>query len=458
MSADPAAPRAATATDSSLTEGLAEILARPVDPELYPRIAQHVLDWLGCAVIGATTEPGRIVAAYGATFGSGAAQAIGVGRLDPAGAAFVNGAYGNVLEMDDIHRTSILHPGPVVIPAALAVAERDGASAGALLDAVVRGYEAVIRIGRSVGPGHYRHWHKTATCGTFGAAAAVASLLGLDRGQTVSALGNAGTQSSGPWQCLLEDVMSKQLHNAVAARAGLTAAELAALGFTGPRQILEGRLGFYAATCPDPEPEVVLAEPDGDWQILETSFKPWPACRHTHPTIDAVLALRDRAPAEAIERIAITTYGDALTYCDNPAPATPLAAKFSLQYCAAVVLLDGAPNLAAFTPAALGRADVAALRDRVAVAEGEPFAGAYPNHYGAEVQVTLRDGRVERVAVRDALGDPENPLGAAEVEAKARMLMTGAGLAADRIDAIVAATDALPRGGAIGALTDLLAG
>ena len=409
-------------------------------------------------MVGATTEPGRIVAAYGAAFGAGGAQAIGVGRLDPAGAAFVNGAYGNVLEMDDIHRTSILHPGPVVIPAALSVAEREGASAGALLDAVARGYEAVIRIGRSVGPGHYRQWHKSATCGTFGAAAAVASLLGLDRGQTVAALGNAGTQSSGPWQCLLEDVMSKQLHNAAAARAGLTAAELAALGFTGPKQILEGRLGFYAATCPDPEPEMVLAEPDADWQILETSFKPWPACRHTHPTIGAVLDLADRVPVGAIVRIEVTTYADAVTYCDNSAPATPLAAKFSLQYCAAVVLLVGAPDLATFTPAALGRADIAELRDRVSVAIGAPFADAYPNHYGAEVRVTLRDGRVERAVVRDALGDPENPIGADAVEGKARMLMTDAGLAAERIDAIVAATDALARGGAIGALTDLLPG
>ena len=99
MSANRTEPLAEAAGERSLTEGLAAILARPVDPDLHRRAAQHVLDWLGCAVIGATTEPGRLIARYGAGFSSGAAHAIGVGRLDPPAAAFVNGAYGNVLEI-----------------------------------------------------------------------------------------------------------------------------------------------------------------------------------------------------------------------------------------------------------------------------------------------------------------------------------------------------------------------
>jgi 2-methylcitrate dehydratase PrpD len=152
------------------------------------------------------------VAGYGKSLGTGDCHAIGAGRLAATGAAFVNGAYGNVLEMDDIHRAAILPAGPVVIPAALAVAERQGADAREFLSAVVRGYEAMIRIGRSVGPHHYRFWHKTSPCGPFGAAAAAASLLRLDPARTVWALGNAGTQASGPWQCRLEGAMSKQLH------------------------------------------------------------------------------------------------------------------------------------------------------------------------------------------------------------------------------------------------------
>ena len=450
------APRSSRNEALSLTERLADLLARPVAPEIRARAALHVLDWIGCAVLGAESPAGRIVARYGQNLGGGPCRAIGVGNRDAAGAAFVNGAYGNVLEMDDIHRTSILHPGPVVVPAALALAQRLDASPGEFLDAVVRGYDAVIRVGRSVGPGHYRHWHNTSTCGPFGAAAAAASLLGLDRSATVMALGHAGTQASGPWQCRLEGAMSKQLHTAAAAQAGLAAADLAALGFTAPTQILDGALGFYAAMCPDPAPEAVLADADGPWLITDTSFKPWPACRHAHPTIDAALALRDRVDVAAIDRIAVRSYADAIGLCDNPNPTTVLEGKFSLQHCAAVVLLDGPPPLEAFEPTALARADVAALRAKVRLETAEPFAGAYPAHYGAGLTVRLADGQDYSAEAPDALGDPDNPISPVAVQDKARMLMRAAGLTPDRIEAIIAAVDVLPSGGAIGDVVNLL--
>jgi len=444
------------ATGRSLTEGLAAILARPVGGAARARAALHLMDWLGCAVAGQASEAGHIVAAYAGKLGAGAAKAIGGGRLEAGAAALVNGCYGNVLEMDDIHRTSILHPGPVVVPAALAVAEREGASAEALLTALVRGYEAVIRVGRSFGPGHYRHWHNTSTGGPFGAAAAAGSLLALEQPQMVAALGNAGTQASGPWQCRLEGAMSKQLHTGRAAASGLAAADLAALGFTGPRLILEGPLGWYAATCPDARPERVLAGPEGDWLMLETSFKPWPACRHAHATIDATLKLRDKVAAEVIERVLVRSFADAVGICDNPAPQTTLQAKFSLQHTAAVVLLDGPPRLEAFDPPALRRSDVAALRAKVALEATEPFTSAYPEHFGAGVVVELKDGRRLEASVRDSLGDPENPVSLGEIEAKARMLMASAGLAAARIEAIVGAALALPGGGDLRRMTDLL--
>lgn len=444
------------AASASLTEGLARVLARPVGAGERARAALHLLDWLGCAIAGQASEPGRIVATYAGKLGTGAAKAIGASRLEAGAAALINGCYGNVLEMDDIHRTSILHPGPVVVPAALAVAEREGASAEALLTALVRGYEAVIRVGRSFGPGHYRLWHNTSTGGPFGAAAAVGSLLGLDQRQMVAALGNAGTQASGPWQCRLEGAMSKQLHTGRAAASGLAAADLAALGFTGPRLILEGPLGWYAATCPDARPERVLADAEGDWLIHETSFKPWPACRHAHAAIDAALKLRDRLSADAIERVIVRSFADAIGICDNPAPETTLQAKFSLQHAAAVVLLDGPPRLDAFDPPALTRGDVAALRRKVSLEVAEPFKSAYPEHFGASVVVDLKDGRRLEASARDALGDPENPVSLGEIEAKARMLMGSVGLAPARVEAIIAAALSLPQGGTISRLTDLL--
>jgi 2-methylcitrate dehydratase PrpD len=179
--------------------------------------------------------------------------------------------------MDDLHRASVTHPGCVVVPAALAIGLQTRCSGPALLDAILRGYEAVARIGMAVGPAHYRIWHSTATCGPFGAAMAAADLLGLDDSQTVHALGNAGTQSSGLWQFIETGAMSKHLHAGRAAEAGVTAAELAALGFTGPPAILEGAKGLFAGACPDADPDAVTRDPSAPWQLRATSIKPWPS-------------------------------------------------------------------------------------------------------------------------------------------------------------------------------------
>lgn len=166
--------------------------------------------------------------------------------------------------------------------------------------------------------------------------------------------------------------------------------------------------------------------------------------------------MRDRVPLGVIDRIVVTTYADAVAYCDNPAPKTPLEATFSLQHCVASVLLDGPPDLAAFETPALARAEIGAIRRRVSLATGDPYVSASPRHYGAEVTVRLIDGRTVRAAVADALGDPENPMSARAVEAKARMLMRAAGLEAARVDAIVDRVRALAAGGALSDLTALL--
>lgn len=149
------------------------------------------------------------------------------------------------------------------------------------------GFEAMTRVGMAVGPAHYRIWHNTATCGPYGSAMAAAALLHLDGPATVHALGNAGTQSSGLWQFLDTGAMTKHLHAGHAAAAGVLAADLAQAGFTGPPAILEGAKGWFAAACPDADPAAVVRDPDGPWQLMQTSIKPWPSCRHTHPVINA---------------------------------------------------------------------------------------------------------------------------------------------------------------------------
>lgn len=441
----------------SLTSRLARILARPVDTAARERAALHLLDWLGCAAGGTRTESGAALARWAARQPEGPYRVVGGRRQDAACALLVNGALGNALEMDDMHGPAIVHPGPVVVPAALCVAQgllaRQAiarADAGnALLDAIVRGYEATVRIGLAVGPGHYRYWHKTATCGVFGAAAAAASLLGLDHATTVDALGNAGTQAGGLWQVRNEPVMGKQWHNARAASAGVQAAELAQSGFTGPAFVLEGPQGLFAATCPDAEPEAVVRHPDASWAMHDMSFKPWPACRHAHAVIDAALVLRRQLDGREAARLEVHTYADALTFCDRVHPATPLQARFSLQHATAVVMRSGEPRMADFEPEAFLQPHLARLREQVTLHASEPFASAYPARYGARVRALLPDGTALQAEVADALGDPRNPLDRAAIIDKARMLMAWAGWTAARAESVAGACLALAERGTL---------
>lgn len=423
------------------------------------RAALHVLDWAGCAMAGAPSAAGQAMAAALAGEGSGACTLVGAGhRASPLTAAMLNGALGNVLEMDDVDKRAILHPGPSVIPAALAACESVGADAADFLDAVVRGYEAVIALGRAVGPGHYAFWHNTGTCGPFGAAAAAASVLGLDEVRTAHALGLAATQASGFWQTRHEPAsMAKQLHTARAAHAGLAAAQLSAQGFDGPLAILEGPQGFFAATCPGADPEAVMADHGAPWLIEQVSFKPWPACRHAHAAIDAALAARAAGiTPDQISAAELVTYADALKFCDRPDPASIIEAKFSLQHALAVTLLRGEPQLSDFEPEAFNDPQVKALARRVSVRAGDPYLAAYPARYGAGLSVTLAGGAVRAFDHPDALGDPENPLSRDQLAAKARRLARRGGFGLGAADTLVSAALGLAAGGSLAAFSAAL--
>ena len=400
----------------TLTEGLVSLIrARPIAPADLDAMALIVLDGIANMLAGRATEPGRILRRWGAD------------RRDPGRRALVMGGCMHVLEVDDLHRGSVTHPGCVVIPAALALADGEEADGETFLRAVLHGFEAVCRVGMSVGPAHYRVWHNTATCGPFGAAMAAASLIGLDDEAAVHALGNAGTQSAGLWEFLNTGAMSKHLHAGRAAEAGVVAAELAAGGFTGPPAILEGPQGLYAGACPDADPDAVLRRPDAPWQVHATSIKPWPSCRHTHPVIDAALELSARVDAAEIAGIEASTYRAAVDVCDRPAPTSPYEAKFSLQHCIAAALADGAVGFESFEAGARDR--LAGLRSRVRVGAGEPYASDYPAAWGGAVTVALSDGKRVSAARRQCKGDPEAALDGDAMAEKARELLRFGGVA-----------------------------
>ena len=356
----------------------------------------------------------------------------------------------HILETDDLHRASVVHPGCVVVPAVFAVASCDGLRGRAVLEAILHGYEACCRVGMAVGPAHYRIWHNTATCGPFGSAMATAALQGLNDIQTVHALGNAGTQAAGLWQFLETGAMSKHLHAGRAAEAGVVAAGLAGLGFTGPPAILEGDKGFFAGSCPDADPTAVLGNGEASWQVHETSIKPWPSCRHTHPVIDAALELHADIGGGDIADVQVVTYSAAIDVCNRPCPESEYEAKFSLQHCAAVALADGKVGFSSFDGEARKR--VAALAARTSVAAGEPFATGYPVSWGAAVVVTTTDGRQLEARRAHCKGDPELALSGEELTDKARHLLSYAGLDDGKAETLISATLALADDGPLPAI------
>lgn len=429
---------------SSLTQQLVVMLRRPISSEDRQRAAQHLLDWLGCSVLGGRSAAGeKFYALLQSLASSGPCTALMYGDVDWQSALWLNAAVGNIEEMDDVHRTSVLHPGPVVIPAAIAAAQRLAVSPQQLLDSIVIGYEVMIRIGQSLGADHYCFYHNTATCGSFGAAAAVATLLNLTDQEFVWALGNAGSRTGGLWQMRHEAVETKQFHNADAAVTGSLAAYAAKAGVRGPASILEGPQGLFAATSPQANGQRVLEETDG-WLMWQCSFKPWPACRHVHATIDACRQLMLQRPLSDIEHIEVRSYRDALVFCDRPQPQTPQQAKFSLQHAVAVCLLHGAPQLWHFRERCFQDSVIGDLRNKVRVVECAEFQQVYPSHYGASVSVMYADGDKVSARVSDAWGDPEQPLSQTEIMNKADTLMSAAGMSESQRLNLIAATLALP--------------
>ena len=400
-------------TAEPLIAQLATHLQRPVPEFVRTRARLHLLDWLAC-VAGAR--------------GSEVYQ-----RSDLLTSSRRAALLGNVLEMDDVHRQALLHPGPVVWGAIQRNAFEDF---NEMLDAAVRGYEAMIAVGATLDEHHYAHWHPTTTAGVFGAAATSAAYFQLDVEASGWALGNAGSFAGGFWHMRHDNVETKQWHVLHATRTGDKAAWAAMSGLRGPLSILEGPQGLYAATCREPKPMIL----GPGWRIEEVSFKPWAACRHAHPAIDCALELR--AAGKLTAPYTLETYADALAFCDNPHPTTETEAKFSLQHAVAVIAGGRNATPADFTLEAI--AALAPLRAKVSDAEASEITSRYPAHFGA---------RLNGCELIDTRGDPERPVTEADIIAKMHMLAAWGGLPASEADR---AAELALRGNDAGAIVSML--
>jgi 2-methylcitrate dehydratase PrpD len=422
---------------STATHKLADFLANLRYEDLPQAVVERTedlfLDWLASALGGQGQHPIPLFERYAERMGpaDGRCAILVNGRRTSAYfAALVNGASSHVIEQDDLHNSSVLHPATVVFPAVLAAAQDLDKTGRELILAALAGYEAGIRIGEFLGRSHYRIFHTTATVGTLAAAVAVGKLLNFNTEQFVDCLGSAGTQAAGLWEFLRDAADSKQLHTAKAAADGLLAAYLTADGLTGAKNILEGEQGMAAGMSTDADAKWLVNGLGSRWALAETSFKFHASCRHTHPAADALLALMQRETLghEQIATVTTRVHQGAIDVLGRvTVPQSVHQAKFSMGTVLGLIAVYGKAGLTEFARFSLSDPHVSAFRDKVEMVLDREVDAAYPQRWLGRVEVKTLDGRVLHGAIDEPKGDPGNTLSRAELEDKFQRLLAFSG-------------------------------
>ena len=346
----------------------------------------------------------------------------GFGAYD---AALVNGTAAHGEDFDDTFEGGPVHSGAVVVPAVLAVCERERLGGAALLRGVAIGAELMCRLSL-VAPKaiHKAGFHPTAVLGALAAAGGVAAALGLDRGQTVSAFGIAGSMASGIIEYLAEGTWTKRMHAGWAAQSGIRASLMARGGFLGPRTVLEGEHGFFKAFAPSRKADFgpLLADLGQHWLVPSIAFKPYPCGTMTQPFIDCAIALAEQGIDP--DRIAtiVCDVGEGTVHrlweplASKHRPETAYAAKFSTPFCVAVGLLERRAGFGQFTESRIH--DPAVLRLARKVRYAIDPADEYPANFTGHIRATMDDGTVHEVRQGHMRGGARAPLSQAEIEAK----------------------------------------
>jgi len=438
------------------TRTLAEFVARLRYEDLPQAVVDQacriLVDTVGCAISAWTEDAAKsrialeIAKLYGSESGASVIGVTGV-KSQPAFAALANGILANAADNDDTHKRALLHTGSVVVPPALALAQSGRLSGRDLIVALVAGYEVAVRVGMAVMPTHYRFWHSTATNGTFGAAACAAKALKLDADGVQRALGLAGTQAAGLNTFFESGDMTKSIHPGKAAFNGILSAQLAQLGATSPPFILEHPKGYLNAYSTDPKPHKLVDGLGTDWEILQNGFKYFPSILASHSPIQAALAIVQKHaidPAE-IARITNETYNTVKSHFSNKDVFTVMAARVSVPYCIAIAAIDGKLTQAQFSPARINDPLVRQVLANTEVVADAALNALYPDKFPARVTITLKSGASFQETVLVPKGDPQDPLSAAELEAKFRdnaAAILGAVRAGELLQAIYALPDA----------------
>ena len=403
-----------------VTENLAK-WAASTPWEALPAAVVHqakrsLMNFFAVALTGCRDATIETALASLATFSCGG-QATVIGRrerLDALSAAFINAAGANVLDFCDTHVPTAIHPTAPLVPPLLALAELRPVNGRDFLLALVLGQEVACRVGLAMSPSHYnRGWHITATCGVFGAAVGSGKLLGIDATQMVWALGTGATQASGLCECLGTPAKSVGVGNA--ARNGLLAALLAAKNFAGPAEPLNGSQGYYNALVETPKLSLLTERLGENWEIMKTSYKPYPCGFVVHAALDCVLDWRRKNPGVEVTKVVVTGNPLLGIRTDRPNISTSAQSQVSVQHALAVALVSGKAGVEQFSDACVNDARVVALSGKVEVQRDESFATV-----ASAVDITTADGKVHKLVQKAARGSDHNPMTDQDLEEKLR--------------------------------------
>jgi len=409
--------------------GVTESLARnivatrwhDIPPQARHQAKRSLINFFAVTLAGCRSSPIEIALGLLDQF-SHRRQARVIGRrerLDAASTAFINAACANVDDFCDTHVATVIHPTAPVAAALLAFAELRPVSGVDLLLALVLGNEVQARIGLAISPSHYnRGWHITSTCGVFGAAVGCGKLASLSERAMVWALGIAATQSAGLCECLGTPAKSVSVGNA--ARNGLLAALLAEKGFDGPAEPLAGVQGFYHALAEKPDLSRVADGWGKSWEIMATSYKPYPCGFVIHPVLDCVLDWRRDNPKAEVTHVMVRGNPLLSLRADRPNISTGRESQVSVQHAVAAALIFGKAGLEQFTDSCVREPEVLKLRSKVEVLRDESFSTI-----AAAVEITTADGRTHRLTQTAARGSDVNPLSDHDLEDKLREAAAG---------------------------------
>jgi 2-methylcitrate dehydratase PrpD len=404
----------------SVSRTLADFVAASswVDVQAQSREAKRSILNFFATALGSACDPIVTAALRALSPFSGAATATVIGhseRRDALCASFLNAVSANLLDFDDTHPETIIHPTAPVLAPVLALAETRRLSGRDVLTAFILGVDVACRVGNAVSPRHYaRGWHITSTCGIFGAAAACAKLLGLPAQGIADAIGIAASQSAGNVENLPSAAKNVSVGNA--ARNGLFAALLAQRGFEAAPRAIEGPLGWARTMGDELDLARLLGSLGESWEIAKNTYKPYPAGIVFHSVVDACLLLRGRISGRLDQIASVTVQGSALLLArGDRAINNERDARVSIHHCVACGLVVGAAGVAEFSSDVVHRPDVARLRQKVrAELDGELPDGA------ARVSLRLSSGEVFVETVISPRGSLAAPLTDHDIAAKLR--------------------------------------